>query len=78
MTDNESSNDIGSDGSMGARVPNTSHSAAASQRLDQLSSHLRPNRVAEKCPTGARDTPSVPPDRRIRKPRSQIEALPPE
>lgn len=53
-------------------------SLAASQRLDQLSSHLNPSRVDQPPSTGAGDPPSTLPGRPRRKPRSQIEALPPD
>jgi hypothetical protein len=64
--------------SMDAKPMRTSRAVAASRRLDQLSAHLKPSNVDRLPSTEATDSSNMLPGQRRLKPRSQVEALPPE
>jgi len=78
MSDDEHSEREKAGESVGARTPRNSQAAVASRRLDQLSSHLKPSNAGQPPSTGAQDPPHTSTGRRKRKPRSQVEALPPD
>jgi acetyl-CoA carboxylase carboxyltransferase component len=76
--DDPTKHDKSSQSSKSSRELKLSHVRAASDRLDQLSSHLNPRNVDGRPANEAEALSSTSAGRVKRKPRSQVEALPPD